>query len=43
MDKKELRPCIVKMLKFQNGKRNQCGKLEPEEEIHEGYLSLIHI
>ena len=38
MDKKELRPCIVKILKYPNRKRNQCGKLEPEEEIHEGYF-----
>lgn len=38
MDKKELRPCIVKILKYPHMKRNQCSKLEPEEEIHEGYF-----
>jgi len=38
MDKKELRPCIVKILKYPHTKRNQCSKLEPKEEIHEGYF-----
>lgn len=38
MDKKELRPCIVKMLKYPQRKRNQCSKSEPEEEIHEEYF-----
>ena len=37
MDKKELRPCIVKILKYPHTKRNQCSKSEPEEEIHKGY------
>ena len=38
MDKQELRPCIVKMLKDPHKTRNQCSKSEPEEEIHEGYF-----
>lgn len=38
MGKDELRPCIVKMLKYPNRKINQCSKIEPEEETHKGYF-----
>ena len=38
MNKNELRPCIVKMLK--DPKRNQCSKIDPEEEIHNGYFHI---
>lgn len=38
MNNKELRPCIVRMLKYPYAKRNQCSKSEPVEEIHEGYF-----
>lgn len=38
MNKEELRPCIVKIMKYPNRKINQCSKIEPEEEIHKGYF-----
>lgn len=38
MNRQELRPCIVKMLKYPHTKRNQCSKSEPGEEIHKGYF-----
>lgn len=40
MNKNELRPCIVKMLKYPKRKRNQCSKIDPEEEIHKGYFHI---
>lgn len=38
MNRDELRPCIVKMLKYPNRKIKQCIKIEPEEETYKGYF-----
>lgn len=38
MNKNELRPCTIKIMKYPNRKINQCSKIEPEEEMHKGYF-----
>lgn len=38
MNKDELRPCIVEIMKYQNKHTGQCGIAETEVEAHKGYF-----